>query len=105
MRKLTTLAAFGAVLSVFAAASPAYADGWERSRKITGPHGGERSFYGRGDCDYDGCSSQQQWKGPNGRTVTREGSSDCYGRYCEGEAVWTGPNGGQAVVERRFRRW
>lgn len=105
MKKLTTLAAIGAALTVFAAASPAYADGWDRQRVIIGPHGGEHHFKGRGYCDEHGCASQQRWTGPRGRTLTRKGSTDCYGGYCEGKAVWTGPRGNSAVVKRRFRRW
>lgn len=105
MRKLTTLAAIGTALTVFAAASPAYADGWERSRSVTGPYGGERHFYGSGSCDEYGCASRQEWSGPNGGTVTRQGYTDCYGDHCRGKAVWTGPNGNKTVVRRNFRRW
>ena len=105
MKKVTSLAALGAVLTVFAAASPAYADGWERQRTVIGPYGGERNFHGGGYCDEDGCDSHQQWTGPHGQTVTRKGYTDCYGEVCRGKAVWTGPNGNQAVVKRRFRRW
>lgn len=105
MKRLTTLTAIAAALTVFAAASPAYADGWERERSIYGPYGGERHFYGSGDCDDNGCASHQHWTGPGGRTLTRKGYTDCYGGKCEGTAVWTGPRGNEAVVERRFRRW
>jgi hypothetical protein len=105
MKHLTSLAAVGAAMTLFAAASPAYADGWDRSRTVIGPDGGQYTAHGEGYCEDGHCSSQQQWTGPRGRTVTRQGSAECHDGYCRGRATYTGPNGGQAVVKRRFRRY
>ena len=86
MKQLSSLAAIGAALTVFAVASPAYADGWERSRTVHGPYSGEHNFRGSGNCNDDSCSSRQEWTGPGGGTITRKGSTSCYDGYCEGSA-------------------
>ena len=105
MKKVTAIVAIGAAMTIFTAANPAYADGWQRSRKVIGPYGGVHTFEGRGYCNENGCKSRQQWTGPRGRTLTRHGRTKCYDGYCQGSAKWAGPHGGSAVVKRRFRRY
>lgn len=105
MKYLSSLAIAGAAMTVFAAASPAFADGWDRSRTVVGPEGGVWTFNGRGSCDHGECSSEQRWTGPGGGTVTRRGGTRCYDGVCEGTAKWTGPRGNSGVVKRRFERY
>ncbi len=105
MKRMTCIAAIGAAMTLFAAASPAYADGWKRERTVIGPHGGVSTFRGSGYCDDGECASKQKWTGPHGRTVTRRGSTSCHDGYCEGTAEWTGSRGNTAVVKRRFHRY
>lgn len=104
MKHFASLAALGAVMTMFTFASPAYADGWERSRTVIGPYGGKRTFESRGSCEHGSCSSEQRWTGPRGRTVTRRGSTSCYGGECSGSAEWSGPRG-TTSVKRRFQRY
>ena len=105
MKKLTAIAAIGAAMTMFAAASPASADGWDRSRTVIGPHGGEHEFEGRGYCDEDGCASRQRWRGPHGRTLTRRGHTECHDDHCERTSVWVGPRGHKRVVRHHFHRY
>ena len=67
MKKVTAIVAIGAAMTIFTAANPAYADGWQRSRKVIGPYGGVHTFEGHGYCNENGCKSRQQWTGPRGR--------------------------------------
>lgn len=103
MPRTSTLMLAGAML--MAGAVAADAGDWSRSRTITGPYGGQRTFHSHGDCYGGACESRQVWTGPAGHSVTRDGRSHCSSGHCEREASWTDRLGRQWTTRRSVTRY
>jgi uncharacterized low-complexity protein len=89
MKKLLTMSALAAVLSIAVVAD---ANAWTRSRSVTGWRG-TASLSASGSCANGTCSRQITRTGPYGNSMSRQGSVTCGGGTCTGSRTTTGPNG------------
>lgn len=90
MKKILTMSALTAVLSV---AAVAVAEAGSRSGSFTGPRG-TSTFSGSRSCAGGSCSSQGSVTGPYGGTASRQRTGSCAGGVCTGSGSVTGPRGG-----------
>lgn len=100
MKKLMTMSALAAVLSMAAVAD---ANAWSRNGTITSWRG-TATVSGSGACEDGTCSRQITRTGPYGNSMSREGSVTCAGGTCSGSRTTTGPRGNTVIREGTVSR-